>query len=142
MVGETLNHKFSIDGGGEDCISRLHIHTCESVGTRDTWNTFELTEEELDNLRRVLGVGMGDCDHCEELKELKRLVVCRPVCEFAKSLSDEQDIHSYSLKRVWEEIELLKSRNEILTLALSVFRDKQRGRKTLDDLQNRKDETK
>jgi len=62
-----------------------HVSLCDLKGTTrkalewkvmgegDITHALVMTEDELDLFRRALGVGMGDCDHCDELQELRKL---------------------------------------------------------------------
>jgi len=61
-----IKHKFHLVNIPHSCDKTLSIHRCMPVGTDDQWYSFNLDPDELDELHRILDIGMGDCDHCDD----------------------------------------------------------------------------
>ena len=119
-----MNYKFSMNHNASGLA--LHIHICKAVGENDTWHTFEMTSDELDELRRILGVGMGDCDHCEELEELKRFyaegrIVLKEDVAAYRAFMEEGRVISHDMKRLTEHELWLKGHS----ISLEQIRDQQ-----------------
>ena len=97
-----MNYKFSMNHNASGI--GLHIHICNAIGENDTWHTFEMASDELDELRRVLGGGMGDCDHCVELKlwkkHLEGKVISYDMAQFQKQLDNLREHHMRDAARL------------------------------------------
>jgi hypothetical protein len=65
----TMKHTFRLSKDKED--THLTIHRCNNVGSNDQWFSFILGSSDIDDLKRVLG--MGDCDHCDPAWQIKKL---------------------------------------------------------------------
>jgi hypothetical protein len=61
-------------------------------------------DDELDELRRVLGVGMGDCDHCEAWKDWSK-----PMSDEKRIGLRERAIISHDMKHFVERMDALES---------------------------------
>jgi len=66
----TIKHKFKFErvADGYNNVMALQIHRCNQLGSPDEWQQYILDPDELEELRRVLDIGMGDCDHCSAWK--------------------------------------------------------------------------
>jgi len=104
-----LKHKFKLEKVVDGCktVLALQIHRCNQVGSPDEWQQYILDLDELDDLRRLLDVGMGDCDHCEDAGIMRA---------WRESLKDKKpDIISHDMKRLSERMDdLTRTQNQLV----------------------------
>lgn len=69
-----IKHKFRFErvAAITKNVMALQIHRCNQPGVPDEWQQYILDPDELEELRRVLDIGMGDCDHCEDAGIMQR----------------------------------------------------------------------
>jgi hypothetical protein len=91
----------------------LNIIDHRPIGTPDWRTVHKFTDDELDELRRILGVGMGDCDHCPAWK---------PYMESTKvAAQKDAEVISHDMKRLCEHELWLKGHS----ISLEQLRDQQ-----------------
>lgn len=78
---------------------KLSIIGHEKPGTLDWRQVVSMTPDELDDLRRLLGVGMGDCDHCPAWK---------PYMESTMKRAQGENLISCDMMRFREQLDKLE----------------------------------
>jgi hypothetical protein len=63
----TTKHKFSLTNNPYVEGKILAIHTCEPAGSNDDWKMFGLSDEEIIELRNLLG--SNHCDGCPAMQK-------------------------------------------------------------------------
>jgi hypothetical protein len=74
---------------------------CTELHFSEEWKMAPIcfNNEEMDELRRVLGIGMGDCDHCDAWKDWKKPIPDGVRCEMRS-----RAIISHDIKRIEENL--------------------------------------
>ena len=95
----TTKHKFSLSNNPYDKGKILSIHSCEAPGRNDDWKMFGLSDEEIIELRNLLG-----SNHCDGCPAISSFCCGDKPCEFSKGLSEEIDALSKEMQRIRDHL--------------------------------------